>query len=500
VSGMIVWRQEAYSTVDSWLAKLRSGVPPRATALLGDSIVYLAGAGLLGIGNVILLPLYTRYLSTVHFGQYALLDAIILVVVTIAQLGMSISYLKWYADLDESRRPQLLGSAVEITILSAVLGGIVLFGIVASMREFAAGIGRLTPWLLLVVVPLESLQGLLMADLRARRRSAQFGAAAVIRLLVMIVASIWLVASRRLDIPGVMLGRVIADAAGIAMLGALSLRHAAWRFDRKMVFHMIPYGLPLVCVSLVPVGLDAFGRYLLARYAGLDQVAVYTVALKISNVMQVGFVQPFGTAWGGMMFQIVHDRNSNGSVSKLLNHTFLAGMTIAAAIIVASPVVLTLFGHGVYAQAVKLIPWLLLVPALRILDYKTSLGLYLGHRTGLLAVTAAAGAALNVGLLFLVVPHFGAFGAALAWVLPLAAMVYANSYLSKPYYRLPDSWGVIGAGLAVWAAGAAGAGFIPVEFSARSLSLVLAACAATAVPFLVYCARGLAGTAERYPC
>ena len=57
-----------------------TGIQHGAT-LVGDSLVYLMGAGLIGIGNSVLLPLYTRCLSASQFGTYALLDVTVLLVV-----------------------------------------------------------------------------------------------------------------------------------------------------------------------------------------------------------------------------------------------------------------------------------------------------------------------------------------------------------------------------------------------------------------------------------
>jgi len=73
-------------------------------ALARDSLVYLAGAAMIGLGNFVLVPLYTRYLAPAEFGVYALVDIIVLILVTVTQLGFGVSYLKWFADVGRSRR------------------------------------------------------------------------------------------------------------------------------------------------------------------------------------------------------------------------------------------------------------------------------------------------------------------------------------------------------------------------------------------------------------
>src|SRR6185312_12176535 len=104
--------------------------------------VHFIGAGLLGLGSFILVPLYTRTLRPDQFGIYALIDisVVILVLTSQAKLDVShlqirniqfglrgenendisvvilvltsqakldVSYLKMFADLDPSRYPAL---------------------------------------------------------------------------------------------------------------------------------------------------------------------------------------------------------------------------------------------------------------------------------------------------------------------------------------------------------------------------------------------------------
>jgi O-antigen/teichoic acid export membrane protein len=472
------------------ISRIRAALQGRSGELVGDSLIYLIGAALVGLGNFILLPLYTRCLTAQQFGLYALLDITVLIVVTITQLGFSISYLKWFADLDRSRHGTLLGSVALITVATGIVGGGLMLAFTRG-SNWSAGAGWPIPWLLLVIVPIEGLQGILLTDLRACRRSVWFCAGAAMRLLIMAGASVWFVKVQQQGIPGVFLGRAIGGAAGIVMLAALSLPSAKLRLDWSMIRPMLRYGAPLVWSALVGVGMDASGRFLLARYAGLDQVAIYMVALKIAAVMQVVFLQPFGTAWTSIMFQIGRDKSSAATITRILSHAFVVGMTIAAAISVVSPVVLPLFGNPIYRRAATLIPWLLLPAAFRVLEYWSSLGLYVGNRTGWIAGISTAGAVLNAAAILLLVPRFGAFGAALAWVIALIAMICGNVGFSRRTYSLPYNWGALALGLGLWLAGALTAVLIPTALTPWSVSLALAASILITAPAISYAAKRL---------
>ena len=64
--------------VSQWgrMQKAIAGHPLLATLypLAKDSMIYLAGAVLLGLGNFVLVPMYTRFLTPSDFGAYALIE------------------------------------------------------------------------------------------------------------------------------------------------------------------------------------------------------------------------------------------------------------------------------------------------------------------------------------------------------------------------------------------------------------------------------------------
>ena len=115
----------------SLMTKTRS-LPPRfksdpigATlfSLVGDSAVYLAGGALIGLCNIVLVPLYTRTLGPREFSVFALIDVVILIAVTVSLLKLDVSYLKWFADLAPWRRGELFGSTFLTGLSVSLLRG-----------------------------------------------------------------------------------------------------------------------------------------------------------------------------------------------------------------------------------------------------------------------------------------------------------------------------------------------------------------------------------------
>ena len=230
-------------------------------SLSSDSAVYLIGGLFIGLGNILLIPLYTRTLGPREFGVYALLDVTVLLVVTVTALKMDVSYLKWFADTEASRHKALLSSMLFTGLAMSAAGGTALYALV---RSRAGGQWLQQPahnfaWMLVPIVILENLQALLFTDLRARRMAWQYSSVAVVRLLVVVAASIYFLSARHMGLYGLFLGGLVGDAAAFLHLTTFCLRSIVFRISPGLIRPMIWFGLPLVwsvfAVMLGPISI-----------------------------------------------------------------------------------------------------------------------------------------------------------------------------------------------------------------------------------------------------
>ena len=412
-------------------------------ALAGDTLVYLAGAAIIGLGSFILVPIYIRYLTPAEFGVYALVDVIILILVTVTQLGFGVSYLKWFPDIEPSRRGELLCSTLAVGAMAATIGGALLALAVAGPlgeRWLQTG-DRGFAWTLLPLVVLENLQGLLLTDLRARRRAAAFSASALVRLLSIVGASLWFVVVQKQGVTGVFIGRLVGDGIGVLMLTTFCLRSTAMRLEWSMVKPMVPYGLPLVGSGLTWLVLDASGRYFLSYYGTPEQVGLYGAAIKISNIFQIFVVQPFSTAWGGWMFQIVKQPHARVVYSKIISLAVVISVSIALVMASFGPLLFSWLTAPAYFPAITILPLLLLVRVVQLMDYPVSAGVYLSGKTLGMFFIWLIGLAMNMVANILLVPRYGMLGASIAWLIGEMSIVVLLGLVGQIfYYRLHYEW------------------------------------------------------------
>lgn len=421
--------------------------------LVKQSAVYLVGAGLVGLGNFILVPLYTPYLTPAEFGVYALIEILLLVAVNTTQLGLGTTYVRWYAETAAARRGELLASSISAALAAGAIGGCILalLAQVSGARWSAALHGM--AWILLPIVVFRNVQGLLFSALQASQRAVAYSAAAAARLLALSCGGIWFVAIEREGVRGIMQSWLGGEGICLLFLLTLCRPRQSLGVNWALLKPMLKYGYPLVWSSFMALLLDASGRFFLAKYQGLAEVGLYTVGIKITALFAMGFLQPFGNAWAGIVFPISLRPNAPATYTKILGYALVAAMFVIALMLLFGPYLVQFFAGRAYLSATRLMPWLFLPLALRLLEYWSSLPLYLKYKTQWLAPLGTFGAALCIGLNLLLVPRLGALGAALAWAGTLSATISFTAAVGRRYYQLPIDWRTAGFAASLWASG-----------------------------------------------
>jgi O-antigen/teichoic acid export membrane protein len=407
-------------------------------SLVGDSAQYLVGVAAMGLANMLLLPLYTRFLNPADFGLYALIELLALGLISISGLGFNVSYLKGFAGSGPAEVSVLLGTMLWTNGLLAAITGTGLSIFLASPQSLGMlhGNAQRFAWLLLPVVFLESVQGLLMTHLRARRKAASYSWASVIRLLSIAGFSIWLVAACGEGLVGVFKARVIGDVLACAALGAMTASDLSWSASFPSAILMAKYGLPVMGSAFGLMIIDGAGRFFLGHYGNLNQVGLYSVAVKISNIMRLLVVVPLGSAWGGLLFQIAKKTKAPMIYSKLMSYLLLLSVVLALVLSLFSPLLLRLLATPEYSGSLPCIPWLFLVQVTAVMQYPSSAGLYLGSATWWLLPIYSCGILVSVVLNRLLIPNFGILGAAWAWLGAWTVITFMMAWVGQRYYPL----------------------------------------------------------------
>jgi O-antigen/teichoic acid export membrane protein len=408
--------------------------------LIGDAAVYLVGTAAVGAAGVLLVPLYTHYLAPETFGAYALIEAIVQLAVIVVTLGFNVAYLRWFAELPVGRRRQLFGATVLLVAVAAALSGTGLA--VLTIAGVGSRVTGVEPhrylWTIAPLILSGAVSNVLLTELRCQRRAVVFSVASLLRLVGTVGASLYTVAVLPGGVLGVLYGRLVGEGLAVVFLLAVTSRSLGVPGEWSELRGMVRYGLPIVASSLIITLLGVTGRYFLSWFSTMAEVGLFSVATKVAGIVGLLLVQPFGIAWGGLMFQIAREPDAKRVYALIWSATWLLGWGIVGGIGLLTPELFGVFTAPAYACAQAAFPWLLASQLLILMQYPAAIGIYLEKRTGLLSLLYVAGLVVNIGSGVALVMWFGSAGAAAAWCLANVAITAATWLTNQRLY--PLSW------------------------------------------------------------
>lgn len=407
-----------------------------------SSAIYGAGVVAARLASFILLPIYTRYLTTADYGTLELLDTTLAVFSMVLGGRFADAFFYHYAKAEDAaaKRRVLTTEVVGAWIVGAAGGvvGVLLARPVSLLVFQDAGYSR---YFLIVFVnfavslPVE----VGFAWLRALDRPALFVGVSVARLCATLVVTIALVVFRGMRVAGVLISNLAVNALLALALSAVCLARGGRQFHWGLFLRILRFSLPMGIGGLGLFVIHSGDRFFLQRFASLSEVGIYALAYKLGMlVSQVGAA--FGTYWTAQGYSILEGPEAPGRFTRINTYMMAVIVWSGVAIIAFSPPVIGLIAAPAYYPAMAFVPWIVVAYVLRAEADYLRFTFYLDGRTKADAalIWAAAGLCL-VGYAALIPPYrlWGAVGATVATFVFLTVGARLATRASRPY---PIPW------------------------------------------------------------
>jgi O-antigen/teichoic acid export membrane protein len=229
-------------------------------------------------------------------------------------------------------------------------------------------------------------------------------------------------------------------AAGLRLILAYiflpELRTA--RFSPRIMKPLVRYGLPLLPAALSAIVLSLSDRRFLIGYGMTEENGLYAYGDKWARIVEFGLVVPLASMWPAVFYNMAKDSDAKAQFARVA--TLFCGVagTLAFAITMMGPAITRLFDTSathVFAGAAGPIGVLTAGYTVLGLNEVARVGFQIKGRTHGTALSMVLAALLNLALNALLIPRFGAMGAAWATFVAYFSAVAFSLYLSRNIYR-----------------------------------------------------------------
>ena len=422
------------------LAGPASDLPPR-TGINREVAIF--GIGLV-VGQALsaaTTPLFTRALGPADFGTLDVLSVLVTLLSTVLLFGLDQAMVASYyhQDSPDSRRA-LVSSGFTFLLLTGLVGCGAVMLVRGQLTHLLLGGSVRDSVLVAAVVGVPPAVGFMYTNevLRLARRPFAFAFSGVLRAVVGGAVGAWLALVADWGVSGVLLGLAAGSAAALAYDVVAARRLIGFRLSGPSLRSMLPVGLPLIPMGIAFWSLMVVDRLVLVQFVDLEEVGYYALANKIALLM-LWAVYGFRTGWTASVLEL-HSRDTDGSRAeraRALTRS-VAGAACMAALLGALATELTAIGGGDdFGTSAGLVPLLLLALVLFSTTVVVQSTMLIHRRTGPMAVHTVVAALVNLAGCLLLVPRWGAQGAAAATLVGFAYLAGGLYLAARRIERVP---------------------------------------------------------------
>lgn len=424
--------------------------------LAGQTAIYGGTTVISRLLNYLLVPLHTYLFSNAaDYGVVGELYAWTSLFIVILTYGMETAFFKFSQD-------DSIKDRVYTTVVGSLLCTSTLFIVLCSW--FAQPIAD---WLqypnhpeyvrwFAVIIGVDALTSIFFAQLRFLNRPIRFAAVKITNILVNVLLNLfflllcpWLlqkspdsafvntIYNPEIGVGYIFIANLVASVVTLLMLLPGIFRQK-FVFDWSLWKQMFRYAFPLLIFGLAGIVNETMDRVLIKRLSPAAEpqasVGIYSACYKISIMMTI-FIQAFKYAAEPFFFRKAKDKDAKETYAEVMTAFVLVCSVIFVGIMLYIDIVQYFVGET-YRVGLPIVPILLMANLFLGIFYNLSIWYKLTGQTKFGAYIALFGAAITLGLNWLLIPRFDYMGAAWTTFACYLSMMVVSYLLGQKYYHV----------------------------------------------------------------
>ena len=381
---------------------------------------------------ILLIPVYTRFLSTSEVGILALLEMVETFLVALIPAAMNNAVWRRLSKQGENDRKSIIITAY----LGTVVLNLILFGILALNYQAPSQIlGLHDSWELLFLLVILNIflafGGIFLLGLwQFDEKPIIYVLFSLGQFLAVLFLTIFFVMDKGYGLWGVLLARSLVYAILFVISGIIILYKNWSRPSLTLYGKLLKFGAPLMVLVLVTPVLSFSDRFFLNMFVPLSEIGIYSIAYRFGLLINMILVIPIQRGWGPMMYRLGIEEKSHQYYRDILFYYGIAGALLFLIISFFIEDILRVVATPEYVSGARVVPIIALAYLLNGFKLFFSAGAALKDKTPRLAGSAIIAIILNLMLNYVLIKYYGVFGAAWATLISyliLVILIYTAS-------------------------------------------------------------------------
>lgn len=415
-----------------------------SSKIIKNTSIYTLGNILPQAAGFFLLPIYTRYLTPADYGIVSSMQVLSTILAVFFTMAIERSIYRLYFDYktEKSKRDYLGTITISLFLIStSVLLLLFIFrGIVSQIYKSI----EFYPYYVYAILTSFFLIFSLIPKIyfQINEKAKKFVVISILQFLLSSGFVLWFIIGQRAGPSGMLKGRMFANIVILPIFIYILYRTINFSFKLRILKNSLSFSLPMIPSLLSAWILNLSDRIFIERYFNLHDVGIYSLGYKIAGLILI-FTGAFYMAYNPVFYKLANSEKQMVAKKKLFNYNnaYIIVILIAAFFIsIFSKEAIQFLLDPKYLGAYKIVPIIALAYFIGQISGLSNLSIYQEKKTLQMMYMSLGTAILNIILNFLLVPKFGAYGAAYATVLSFAFFFGIKYLYAKKCYFIPINW------------------------------------------------------------
>jgi len=396
--------------------------------------------GLLAISNFsskilifLMVPIYTRALTTSEYGFYDLTYTTIQLLFPILTLDIYEGVMRFMMK-DHNTNRDIFSIGLIYTVVGSGIFGIGIY--VAKIFNISKNINDFS-WLIWFYFVTYALNNLMIQFAKGMDKVLDMAIAGLLGTLCMVLGNIYFLLISRLGLKGFYWANILGQLVPTSFL-VVQLK--SWRYlcipqNKVLIKQLTLYTIPLILNTLGWWANNTSDRYIVSAICGVDANGLISVAYKIPNIITaIGAI--FLQAWN--ITVVKEYENNKRKISNYSNLFFVFNALfclISAILIIGNRFISSIIFANDFYTAWKYVPFLIISSLVN--TNAGFLGPFLSAEmnSGAMAKSALAGIIINIALNIILTISIGPIGITIATAVASVAIYYIREKYTKGVIR-----------------------------------------------------------------
>lgn len=401
------------------------------------------------IGNIVVLilgfissPLITRLISPDEMGKFSMFNMFTSLLIIIVTLGVDQSYVRYYYDIEVKERSLLLKVCFRISMIVNLVVSVVMLAMYKYISQYIVNETTLLVVIVIIFhIACSILSRFALLEIRMKQKANIYSLLNIVMKCAYIVFTIVFFLIFKDNYLTLILATVVSNI--LMGLLAVIIERKEWLSIEKninlslRIDKIIRYGIPLVFSLSITWIFQSIDKISIKSFCGFEEIGLYSGAMTIISLLNA-LQGAFTTFWTPIAFQkYSEDKGSEAKeffkdINEIVSFVMLIFVVL---MVVFKDLIIYLLGEK-YRSAVFIFPFLVFMPVMYTVSETTVLGVNFKKKTSKHINISIVAAAFNMAGNYVLVPKFGAKGAAISTGLSYIVFFILRTYYSNKYYKV----------------------------------------------------------------